>query len=104
MSLLSTARSRRVLLLALGGFAVLALVVVGVVVSVGSAVTRFGPGDAVMGETVRGMQWRNGGAWAELVAAPEDGLVRTPAGLTPEQAADPGFDLKRHANTPAATH
>lgn len=64
--------------------------VAGVVVAAGTSVTRFRPGDAVMGETVRGIQWRHGGAWAELVTAPEDGLVRTPAGLTPEQAAAVG--------------
>ncbi|WP_336921011.1 NAD(P)-dependent alcohol dehydrogenase [Aquipuribacter sp. SD81] len=49
--------------------------VAGTVEAVGEAVTRFRPGQRVWGETVRGIQWRNGGAWAELVAAPEDGLV-----------------------------
>jgi len=38
--------------------------VAGVVESVGSAVTRFEPGDEVFAETVRGVQWRNGGAFA----------------------------------------
>lgn len=64
--------------------------VAGVVEAVGSAVTRFRPGDEVMGETVRGMQWRNGGAWAEHVTAPEDGLGMKPAALTFEQAAAVG--------------
>ena len=64
--------------------------VAGVVEAVGAAVSRFHPGQAVMGETVRGIQWRNGGAWAELVAAPEDGLVLVPTGLDFEQAAAVG--------------
>ena len=38
----------------------------GVVEAVGAEVTRFEPGDAVFGETVRGFQWANGGAFAEL--------------------------------------
>jgi len=36
------------------------------------------------------MQWRNGGARAELVAAPEDGLVLKPAATTLEEAAAVG--------------
>jgi NADPH:quinone reductase-like Zn-dependent oxidoreductase len=59
----------------------------GVVVSVGAAVTRFKPGDAVFGETLRGMQWRNGGAWAELATAPEEGLALKPAQVSFEAAA-----------------
>lgn len=51
--------------------------VAGTVEAVGSAVTRFRPGQRVWGETVRGIQWRNGGAWAEHATAPEDGLVPT---------------------------
>jgi NADPH:quinone reductase-like Zn-dependent oxidoreductase len=62
----------------------------GVVEAVGSAVTRFRPGDEVMGETVRGIQWRHGGAWAEHACAPEDGLVLKPAGLTFDEAAAVG--------------
>ena len=62
----------------------------GVVEAVGSAVTRFRPGDEVMGETVRGIQWRHGGAWAEHVCAPEDGLVLRPASLTFDEAAAVG--------------
>ena len=49
--------------------------VAGVVDSVGSGVTRLRVGDEVFGETVRGMQWRNGGAYAELVAVAEGNLV-----------------------------
>ena len=45
----------------------------GVVEAVGSGVTRFRPGDAVFGETIRGYQWKNGGAWAEVATAPESG-------------------------------
>lgn len=37
----------------------------GRVESVGVKVTRFRPGDEVFGETVRGIQWHNGGAFAE---------------------------------------
>lgn len=61
--------------------------VAGTVERVGSGVTRFAVGDAVMGETLRGIQWKNGGSWAEFVAAPQDGLIHTPTGLTPVEAA-----------------
>lgn len=54
----------------------------GVVEAVGSGVTRFRPGDAVFGETIRGYQWKNGGAWAEVAAAPESGLARVPEGVS----------------------
>lgn len=59
----------------------------GIVESVGSKVTRFRPGDEVFGETIRGMQWTNGGAYAEYVSAPEAGLALKPANVTFEQAA-----------------
>lgn len=59
----------------------------GVVASVGPGVTRFSPGDEVFGETIRGQQWRNGGAFAEYVAAPEEALAPKPASVTFEQAA-----------------
>jgi NADPH:quinone reductase-like Zn-dependent oxidoreductase len=59
----------------------------GVVESVGADVTRFKPGDEVFGETIRGQQWRNGGAFAEYVAAPEEALAHKPARVTFEQAA-----------------
>jgi NADPH:quinone reductase-like Zn-dependent oxidoreductase len=59
----------------------------GHVEAVGPAVMRFRPGDEVFGETRRGLQWRNGGAYAEYVAVPEDVLAPKPAGLTFELAA-----------------
>ncbi len=49
--------------------------VAGVVESVGHAVSRFRPGDEVFGETIRGVQRRNGGAFAEYATAPEDGVA-----------------------------
>jgi NADPH:quinone reductase-like Zn-dependent oxidoreductase len=61
--------------------------VAGVVVSTGSAVTRFRPGDEVFGETLRGMQWQNGGAFAEYATAPEEGLALKPSGVSFEEAA-----------------
>jgi NADPH:quinone reductase-like Zn-dependent oxidoreductase len=45
----------------------------GHVESVGASVTRFKPGDEVFGESIAGHQWRNGGAFAEYVAAPASG-------------------------------
>jgi NADPH:quinone reductase-like Zn-dependent oxidoreductase len=59
----------------------------GLVESVGSSVTRFRPGDEVFGETLRGYQWRNGGAFAEYVSAPENALAPKPGNVTFEQAA-----------------
>ena len=59
----------------------------GRVESAGRAVTRFQAGDEVFGETIRGIQWRNGGAFAEYVSVPEDVLARKPARLSFEQAA-----------------
>jgi NADPH:quinone reductase-like Zn-dependent oxidoreductase len=61
--------------------------VAGTVEAVGANVTRFRPGDAVFGETVRGYQWRNGGAYAEFVSVPADQLAAKPADVTFEQAA-----------------
>ncbi len=60
--------------------------VAGIVESVGRAVTRFQPGDEVFGETIRGIQWRNGGAYAEFATVPEVGLAHKPAGVTFEEA------------------
>lgn len=59
----------------------------GVVESVGKDVTQIRPGEAVFGETLRGFQWRNGGAYAEYVAVPAQNLVLKPDNLTFEQAA-----------------
>ena len=61
--------------------------VAGRVESVGKSVTRFQPGDEVFGEVVKGHQWKNGGAFAEYVSAPEDSLELKPSNLTFEQAA-----------------
>jgi NADPH:quinone reductase-like Zn-dependent oxidoreductase len=61
--------------------------VAGVVEAVGKKVTRFQPGDEVFGETIKGMQWVNGGAYAEYATAPEDALALKPANVTFEQAA-----------------
>jgi NADPH:quinone reductase-like Zn-dependent oxidoreductase len=61
--------------------------VAGRVESVGRDVTRFRPGDEVFGESVRGYQWQNGGAYAEYATAPEDALAPKPANVTFEQAA-----------------
>ncbi len=58
----------------------------GVVEAVGEAVTRFRPGDEVYGETIRGMQWRNGGAFAEYAVAPEEGVALKPSGVSFEEA------------------
>jgi NADPH:quinone reductase-like Zn-dependent oxidoreductase len=59
----------------------------GLVESVGKDVTRLQPGDAVFGETLRGFQWRNGGAYAEYVAVPGDNLALKPDNISFEQAA-----------------
>jgi NADPH:quinone reductase-like Zn-dependent oxidoreductase len=73
----------------------------GQVESVGAGVTRFRPGDEVFGETIRGMQWRNGGAYAEYVAVAEDALAVKPSQVTFEQAATvPTAGLIALANLP----
>lgn len=61
--------------------------VAGVVEAVGRNVTRLQPGDEVFGETLPGMQWLNGGAYAQYVAAPESALVRKPPGVPFDVAA-----------------
>jgi NADPH:quinone reductase-like Zn-dependent oxidoreductase len=61
--------------------------VAGQAVSVGIGVTRFHPGEAVFGETLRGHQWRHGGAFAEYAVAPQEALAHKPANVTFEQAA-----------------
>ncbi len=61
--------------------------VAGQAVSVGIGVTRFHPGQAVFGETLRGHHWRHGGAFAEYAVAPEEALAHKPANVTFEQAA-----------------
>jgi NADPH:quinone reductase-like Zn-dependent oxidoreductase len=59
----------------------------GIVEAVGINVTQFKPGDEVFGESRRGMQWINGGAYAEYVSAPADILALKPANITFEKAA-----------------
>lgn len=59
----------------------------GTVESVGTAVKRFKKGDAVFGESQNQMQWKNGGAFAEYAAVPEQALAHKPPGVTFEQAA-----------------
>ncbi|MEV4839162.1 NAD(P)-dependent alcohol dehydrogenase [Nonomuraea sp. NPDC049486] len=59
----------------------------GVVEAVGAGVTRFRPGDEVFGETLHGMQWKNGGTFAEYVAVREDNLAPKPGDVSFEQAA-----------------
>jgi NADPH:quinone reductase-like Zn-dependent oxidoreductase len=61
--------------------------VAGHVESVGKEVALFQPGDEVFGESVRGHQWHNGGAYAEYVSVPENALALKPANITFEQAA-----------------
>jgi NADPH:quinone reductase-like Zn-dependent oxidoreductase len=61
--------------------------VAGRVESVGRDVARFRPGDEVFGETIKGYQWTNGGAYAEYVSVPEDSLALKPANITFEGAA-----------------
>lgn len=59
----------------------------GVVESVGRNVTRFRPGDEVFGESIKSIQWANGGAFAEYAAAPQDALAHKPKSVSFEQAA-----------------
>ncbi|MEM7129810.1 MAG: NAD(P)-dependent alcohol dehydrogenase [Chloroflexota bacterium] len=59
----------------------------GTVEEVGSNVTRFKPGDEVFGESNKGFQWTNGGAYAEYVSVPEDVLALKPSAVPFEEAA-----------------
>ena len=59
----------------------------GHVESVGKNVTQFQPGDEVFGESIKAIQWANGGAFAEYVCAPADALALKPKGISFEQAA-----------------
>src|SRR5918996_1380960 len=61
--------------------------VAGRVESVGKNVTQFQQGDEVFGETIKGHQWTNGGAYAEYASVPEDSLALKPANITFDQAA-----------------
>ncbi len=59
----------------------------GVVEAAGAAVSGLRPGDEVFGESLRGFSWRNGGAYAEYAAVPQEALALKPANVTFEQAA-----------------
>ncbi len=59
----------------------------GEVAALGPGAGRFAVGDAVFGESVRGHQWKNGGAWAQYAAVPEGALEPKPAHVSFEQAA-----------------
>lgn len=61
--------------------------VAGHVASVGKNVTAFRPGDEVFGESIRGIQWSNGGGFAEYALVPQIALVLKPPGLSFAQAA-----------------
>jgi NADPH:quinone reductase-like Zn-dependent oxidoreductase len=61
--------------------------IAGVVESVGASVTGLAPGHEVFGESARGFQWSNGGAYAEFVDVPAAQLARKPAAVPFEQAA-----------------
>ena len=61
--------------------------VAGRVESVGKDAKRFQAGDEVFGETIKGYQWTNGGAYAEYASVPEEQLAPKPANVTFEQAA-----------------
>ncbi|HKJ12701.1 MAG TPA: NAD(P)-dependent alcohol dehydrogenase [Ornithinimicrobium sp.] len=75
--------------------------VAGVVEAVGAEVTRFTPGDEVFGETLRGHQWRHGGAYAEYATLPEEGAALKPGGVGFEEAsAVPTAGLIALANLP----
>jgi NADPH:quinone reductase-like Zn-dependent oxidoreductase len=59
----------------------------GIVEDVGKNVRGLRPGDEVFGESRRGMQWRNGGTFAEYVSVPEEILALKPPNISFEQAA-----------------
>jgi NADPH:quinone reductase-like Zn-dependent oxidoreductase len=59
----------------------------GVVEEVGEGVTRFEAGEAVFGEVAMGMQWKNGGSFAEYIVVPERAITRMPKNLSFQEAA-----------------
>ncbi len=59
----------------------------GRVEAVGPGVTQFEPGDDVYGECVRGIQWKNGGAFAEHASVLAKDLATMPERLTYVEAA-----------------
>lgn len=62
----------------------------GVVVDVGSEVTRFEIGDEVYGEVLRSLQWRNGCTYADYVAAPAATVRAKPEDVSFEVASTVG--------------
>jgi NADPH:quinone reductase-like Zn-dependent oxidoreductase len=61
--------------------------VAGIVEELGQGVTRLSVGDAVFGEVTLGMQWKNGGSFAEYVAVPERAVTKKPGCISFEEAA-----------------
>ncbi len=59
----------------------------GVVELAGGKVTRFKPGDEVLGESIKGYQWVNGGAYADYAVVRPDWIALKPSNTTFEQAA-----------------
>lgn len=59
----------------------------GVVVEVGTGVDSLSAGDRVFGETIKGIQWKNGAAFAEFVAVDQTRLRLVPAGVSFQAAA-----------------
>lgn len=59
----------------------------GTVEEVGGGVTAFVPGDDVFGESRPGIEWRNGGTFADYVAVSDHLLALKPVNITFEQAA-----------------
>jgi len=77
----------------------------GEVVAVGRNVTRFRAGDAVFGATQRSNLWKNGGAFADTVAAPQDGLALKPTTVSHAHAvavATPGLIALSNLQPPCA--
>jgi NADPH:quinone reductase-like Zn-dependent oxidoreductase len=59
----------------------------GEVIGLGDGTDQFEIGDRVFGEITPTNQWRNGGAFAQYAAVPQERLARIPAGIGFEQAA-----------------
>jgi NADPH:quinone reductase-like Zn-dependent oxidoreductase len=77
----------------------------GKVVAVGRTVTRFRAGDAVFGATQHANLWKNGGAFADTVAAPQNGLALKPNTVSHAQAVavvTPGLIALNNLQPPCA--
>ena len=59
----------------------------GEVVAVGAQVSEFKVGDAVFGEVINGMQWQNGGAFAQYAPVSPSTLVHKPPNVSFAEAA-----------------